>query len=408
MNCKYLRQGKGQDVQSFTEEFRKQALNLGIALDTLEFVTKYIGSLHSYMWHSLLLFEPTTIDASSAKAIYIKNKGKNEREDQSRKPSSKPPNGKSKEKWKGKEKKTTTSKEGEWPYCNHFKKEGHDDDHCWKQNPKKFPKKYGEKGKQKTVAKTQQDLGSDSGDEALVDESILNDKKRIELFHIRVVVNHTKVETLSDMGSQANLIVESLVKKLGLETKLHPKPYPLGWIYDKAKLNVTQQCKVKFLIASKLVDEVEIDVIPLEICGMVLGSPYPYDRKSIFFHHENKYHITKDGIEYIVQAHQNKINTNLVSTRQMKQLVNSSKACTLMVIREKEAEFTDAFQGATGIPPQREIQHEIHLLHDAPLWNIDMYRMSAIKMEEIKHQVQDLMDQGVIRLSSSPCGSPIV
>ena len=48
MNWKYLRQGKGQDVQSFIEEFRKQALNSGIALDTPEFVTtKYIGSLHS-------------------------------------------------------------------------------------------------------------------------------------------------------------------------------------------------------------------------------------------------------------------------------------------------------------------------------------------------------------------------
>ena len=50
-----------QDVQCFIEEFRKQALNLGIALDTLEVLTKYIGSLYSYISHSLLLFEPTTI-----------------------------------------------------------------------------------------------------------------------------------------------------------------------------------------------------------------------------------------------------------------------------------------------------------------------------------------------------------
>ena len=40
MNWQYLRQGKGQDVQSFIEEFRKQALNLGIALDTPEVLTK--------------------------------------------------------------------------------------------------------------------------------------------------------------------------------------------------------------------------------------------------------------------------------------------------------------------------------------------------------------------------------
>jgi len=160
--------------------------------------------------------------------------------------------------------------------------------------------------------------------------------KGIEIFHIRVIINHTQVETLFDTRSQANLILESLVKKLGLETRPHPKPYPLGWIHDKEKLNVTKQCKVKFVIASKLVDEVKLDVIPLDICGMVLGSPYLYDRKEIFFHHENKYQITKDGVQYIVRAHQTKISSNLVSVGQMKRLVNSNKGCMLMIVREKD------------------------------------------------------------------------
>ena len=164
---------------------------------------------------------------------------------------------------------------------------------------------------------------------SLVNESLSNDQKRIELFHIRVVVNHTKVETLFDTGSQA----KSLVKKLGLETKPHPKPYLLGWIHDKVKLNVTKQCKVKFVITAKLVDEVELDVIPLDICGMVLGSSYLYDRKVVFFCHENKYQITKDGVEYIVRAHQTKINAKLVNIGQMKRMVNSSKGCILMVVR---------------------------------------------------------------------------
>ena len=34
MEWKNLRQGKGQSVQSFTEEFRKQALALNIPLDS--------------------------------------------------------------------------------------------------------------------------------------------------------------------------------------------------------------------------------------------------------------------------------------------------------------------------------------------------------------------------------------
>jgi len=53
-------------------------------------------------------------------------------------------------------------------------------------------------------------------------------------------MKHNKVETLFDPSSQENLISESLVKNLGLETKPHPKPHPLGWVCDKAKLHVTK------------------------------------------------------------------------------------------------------------------------------------------------------------------------
>jgi len=54
------------------------------------------------------------------------------------------------------------------------------------------------------------------------------DRKRNALFHIRIITKQTKIDTLIDSGSQANLISEEVVKKLGLTTKPHKKPYPLG------------------------------------------------------------------------------------------------------------------------------------------------------------------------------------
>ena len=62
----------------------------------------------------------------------------------------------------------------------------------------------------------------------LIIVSQVNNKTRSELFHIRVVSKHTKIDTLFDLDSHANLILESVVKKIGLETKPHPKPYYLG------------------------------------------------------------------------------------------------------------------------------------------------------------------------------------
>jgi hypothetical protein len=37
-----------------------------------------------------------------------------------------------------------------------------------------------------------------------------------------------------------------------------------------------------------------------------------------------------------------------------------------------------------------------------------MYMMSVVEMTEIKKKIQGLLDQGIIRPNSSPCGSPII
>jgi len=81
------------------------------------------------------------------------------------------------------------------------------------------------------------------------------------------------------------------------------KPYPLDWITKEANLQVTQKCVFRFAITAIFVDEVELDVVSLDISGFVLGSPYLYDRKAIFHRFENKYHLFKDEVEYIVRAH---------------------------------------------------------------------------------------------------------
>jgi hypothetical protein len=68
------------------------------------------------------------------------------------------------------------------------------------------------------------DLGSDSSDESKFSLVGMPGKIRegidcrSNLFHIRVIMRHTEVDTLIDSGSQSNLILEELVKQLGLKT----------------------------------------------------------------------------------------------------------------------------------------------------------------------------------------------
>ena len=123
---------------------------------------------------------------------------------------------------------------------------------------------------------------------------------------------------------------------MGLRTKPHKKPYPLGWVCKDKILQVTRQCDLKFAITSKFVDEVELDVVPLDICGIVLGSPYLYDRKEIFYQEHNQYHLFKEGIEYIVHSHSYKNDKSLGTTQQLKRVVNASQNLALMSMQVQE------------------------------------------------------------------------
>jgi hypothetical protein len=53
--------------------------------------------------------------------------------------------------------------------------------------------------------------------------------------------------------------------------------------------------------------EVEIDVVPLDVCGVVFGSPYMYMRDAIFMKRLNQYRLVKDGKSFIINAHKGKI-----------------------------------------------------------------------------------------------------
>jgi hypothetical protein len=61
-----------------------------------------------------------------------------------------------------------------------------------------------------------------------------------------------------------------------------------------------------------------------------------------------------------------------------------------------------------SLPPIRSISHQMDLIPGVSLPNKVVYRLALQENEEVKKQVQDLMDKGLIRESLSPCTIPIV
>lgn len=91
-----------------------------------------------------------------------------------------------------------------------------------------------------------------------------------------------------------------------LNTYDHTHPYPLGFMHNDIKMQVIKHCMLKFPIITKFINELIFDVVWLDIYDVVFGSPYFFERDSIFYIKEKKYKLIKEGKYYIVHAHKRK------------------------------------------------------------------------------------------------------
>jgi hypothetical protein len=72
-------------------------------------------------------------------------------------------------------------------------------------------------------------------------------------------------------------------------------------------------------------------------------------------------------------------------------------------------EFSDVFpEDLPGLPPERDVEFVIELKPDMAPISRRSYRMPPNELAELKTQLQDLLEKGFIRPSSSPWGCPTI
>ena len=71
-------------------------------------------------------------------------------------------------------------------------------------------------------------------------------------------------------------------------------------------------------------------------------------------------------------------------------------------------EFTDLFQAPDSLPPSRPCNHSIPLISGSRPFYIHPYRYPPALKDEIERQVQEMLSQGLIQLSSSMFSSPVL
>ena len=77
----------------------------------------------------------------------------------------------------------------------------------------------------------------------------------------------------------------------------------------------------------------------------------------------------------------------------------------LRVLYEYEDVFPDELP---GLPPQRDVDFCIKLHPDTSPISMTPHRMTPVELQELKVQILELWDKGLIRLSTSPWGAPVM
>ncbi|XP_058755573.1 uncharacterized protein LOC131628770 [Vicia villosa] len=70
--------------------------------------------------------------------------------------------------------------------------------------------------------------------------------------------------------------------------------------------------------------------------------------------------------------------------------------------------FQSIFQQPKGLPPSRQHDHHINLLPNTPPINVKPYRYPHTKKEAMTKMIQDMLQEGTIRPSTSPFSSPVL
>jgi hypothetical protein len=174
----------------------------------------------------------------------------------------------------------------------------------------------------------------------------------------------------------------------------------------------------------------------MDVCHLLLGRPWKYDRNVIHDGRMNTYTLEKNGRTHMLLLIKDKEvkpevrNTVLImSGKELLTEVKKKEDPQFIVVRKPKIvltsrrvddlpeevqkllqEFTDIVVDELPhlFPPIRSESHHIDLIPRASFPNKSAYRLMPQENEEVKRKVQELLDKGLVRESLSPCVVPTI
>jgi hypothetical protein len=198
-------------------------------------------------------------------------------------------------------------------------------------------------------------------------------------------------------GAQFSYISTKFIKRWSLPTK--PRPRPILTTSPLGEKRSTLECRgVKLVFEGQLFTA---DLTVLESTGIyvILGIDWLAKHNGMVSCNPRFIQLEHpSGTEVRIKPQSLKTAT-MFSNMSGKEIEKIPLVC----------EFPDVFpEELTELPPERDVKFVIELMPGAGPVAKSLYRMLSDGLDELKKQLKKLLEQGFIRPSASPWGSPVL
>ena len=220
-----------------------------------------------------------------------------------------------------------------------------------------------------------------------------------DTMRVRVKIGEHELTALLDSGSTSNFINRDMAHQIGLH--FHDSPGASVIVANGDRVECQGLARdVATRIGSDFFS-VECYAINLDCFDMVLGIAFlkhlgpilwDFDELCMSFWHRG-HRVTWRGIGSPQRPVSRLYSITQPEHPLLDQLLES---------------FDDVFQQPLGLPPQCSCDHHIHLLPNTVPVAVRPYRYPHLQKDELEAQCKTMLEQGIIRPSTSPFSAPVL
>ncbi|GJT59882.1 putative reverse transcriptase domain-containing protein [Tanacetum coccineum] len=234
------------------------------------------------------------------------------------------------------------------------------------------------------------------------------------------LLNNRYANALFDSGADKSFV------STNFSTLIDIKPVELDTSYEVeladgkvvSTNNVLIGCTLNLLNHSFPID---LMVIELGSFDIIIGMDWLSRYDAAILCGEKKVRIPLEGKTLVIEGDRNNSRLKIVSCIKAQKYIEKGCELFLAQVTEQESkekrledvpvirDFPEVFpEDLPGLPPPRQVEFRIDLIPGAAPVARAPYRLAPTEMKELSKQLQELLEKGFIRPSSSPWGAPVL